>query len=393
MERNLLRSSWIEVSINALQNNLQIIRAHLGPQIDIMAIVKANGYGLGAIEVSRVAIREGAACLGVATIEEGIELRDAGIKAPILILGYAHPESAAYLINYKLTPAIFNKKAAQALSKNVSKVGCRIPVHVKIDTGMTRLGVPATEVFTFLEDLIKLPGFKVEGIFTHLSSADDIDTSYTQKQLCAFSKVVNTCNKSNLTFLYCHVANSAAIIAHNTDFNMVRLGLSMYGFYPDSHLQQKLPGLEPAISLKSQVVHLTEAPAGTAIGYGRTYVSDSFKRIATVPIGYGDGYSRANSNCGNALIGGKRVPIVGRVCMDHIMLDVTYIKKVSVGDEVVLYGEQDNEKISVDDVANSLGTINYEVISTLSKRIPRFYLKNGEVTARQGLLGHSTYNN
>jgi len=346
-------------------------------------VVKADGYGHGAVEVSRAALNAGASHLAVAFLEEGVELRQAGIDAPILLLGYTDPAQVSSLCNYNLTPSIFDLEVARKMSAALVRRGMELPVHIKVDTGMSRLGVSTRGAVELIAGVSRLPGLRLEGVYTHLAAADEEDGEYTEKQLERFNRVIKSLRNQNINPALYHAANSAAAAAYpGSRLNLIRLGVSLYGYYPSAVLHDRnYVSLKPALSFKSRVVYLKEVPPGTAISYGCTHVTVSRSVIATVPVGYGDGYRWNLSNQAQVLIRQQRVPVVGRVCMDFLMLDVTKVPGAAVGDEVVLFGRQGPEEITVEEIAGRLGTINYEVLCGISRRVPRLYLRHGEPAA------------
>lgn len=375
-----LRPTRAEINLDKIEHNLSEFRRLLGPDVQIMAVVKADGYGHGAVEVARVALRAGASSLGVAYIDEGAALRRAGIKVPILLLGYTDPADASALMEYRLTPALFDLETARLLSRSFSEQGKRWPVHLKIDTGMGRIGISPAESVEFMVTLSHLPGLKLEGVFTHLSSADEEEGgAYTAGQLRLFEGVMAGARERGIFPSVYHAANSAAAMLYpQSRYNLVRIGISLYGCYPSPWLQKRTTvELQPAMSLKSKIVYLKEVPPQTPLGYGRTYRTAKKSTIATVPVGYADGYHRSLSNRGEVLVRGRRAPVVGRICMDQMMIDVSHIGGVAPGDEVVLYGSQGPERIAVEEVARLLGTINYELLCHVGKRVPRCYLRQG----------------
>lgn len=374
------RPTRAEINLDKIEHNLNEFRRLLGPDVQIMAVVKADAYGHGAVEVARAALRAGASSLGVAFIDEGAALRQSGIKAPILLLGYTDPADTPALIEYRLTPALFDLETARLFSRNFSEQGKCWPVHLKIDTGMGRIGISPAESVEFMDTLSRLPGLKLEGVFTHLSSADEEEGgAYTTGQLRLFEGVMAAARKRGIYPAVYHAANSAAAMIYpQSRYNMVRIGISLYGCYPSPWLQQRaVVKLQPAMLLKSKIVYLKEVPPQTPLGYGRTYHTTRKSTIATVPTGYADGYHRSLSNRGEVLVRGRRAPVVGRICMDQMMIDVSHIEGAALGDEVVLYGSQGPERIDVEEVASLLGTINYEVLCNVGKRVPRCYLKQG----------------
>jgi len=364
------RSTWVEVDLQAIADNIKTFRAHLPGQTKIMAVVKADGYGHGAIPVAKAALVAGAEYLGVAMLEEAIELRQAGITAPILVLGYIPAEFVAIAIEHDVTITVYHEELVPEIQAAVEKLNKEAKVHLKIDTGMGRIGVRTKEEFTRLLGAVQQsPRIKLEGAFTHFACADEEDSSYTEQQLQQFTKILET---YEIPLIHCS-NSAAAILFPNQGYNMIRLGISLYGQYPSAYTKGKGVQLKPAFSLKAKVSHVKQVPAGAFISYGATYQVKEPSYIATVPIGYADGFSRSLSNRGSALIRGKRVPIIGRICMDQLMVDVSSVPDCRLGDEVVLIGKQGVEEITVDEVADLLHTINYEVTCMISKRVPRIY--------------------
>ncbi len=375
-----LRPTRAEIDLDSIGHNVSEFRRLLGPDVQIMAVVKADGYGHGAVETARKALQAGASRLGVALLEEGLELRRAGIEVPMLLLGHTDPAAVPLLLKYRLTPTLFGLERARLFSSCCAAEGGTLPVHLKVDTGMGRIGVRPGGAAAFIDHVSRLPGLKLEGIFTHLSSADedsDEARAYTAGQLQLFDDIAAAARQRGIALPLCHAANSAAAVLYpQSRCNMIRLGISLYGCYPASWMKNVAPvKLRPAMSLKSEIVFLKEVPAQTHISYGRSYCTTANSIIATLPIGYADGYSRRLSNSGEVLVHGRRVPIAGRICMDQMMIDVSCIEGAAEGDEVVLYGKQDSENITVEEVAQFLGTINYEVLCNVGKRVPRCYLE------------------
>ncbi|MGZ4135073.1 MAG: alanine racemase [Tumebacillaceae bacterium] len=376
-----VRPTWAEINLDYIEHNIQENLRTLPPGTQVMAVVKANGYGHGSVMVARKALLSGATYLAVSSVDEAIELRDEGILAPILVLGFTPPSRADILIGYDLTQTVYQYEMLEALNKEASAVGKQAKVHVKVDTGMGRLGFTAVEeTVDFLKQAVDMPGIFVEGMFTHFATADEEDTRYAQEQIMRWNAVRQACEEEGLQIPLLHISNSAAILQFsNCGGNMVRLGISMYGYYPSDEVSHQVP-LKPAMRLVSEIVHLKQVPPGTKISYGATFETKRKSWIATVPVGYADGYSRSLSNKGHVLLHGVRVPVIGRVCMDQLMLDVTDVPEAKLGDQVVLYGHQGEECISLEEVAGHIGTINYEVICALGRRVPRCYLENGVVT-------------
>lgn len=374
MIMNFLRPTWIEVNLEAVSHNIKQIKSKLSPGIQLLAIVKANGYGNGAVEVAHVCIDEGVNMLGVALIEEAIELREAGIKLPILVMGSIYPfDNYKKIIEYDLIPTVASIESGRKLVEicRAEKAVCK--VHVKIDTGMGRIGVVPSSAVSLVKFLVSSKELELEGIYSHLASADS-DSYFTEKQIVDFSKLLDMLRIEKIDIMYKHIANSAAIQKYKeSHYNMVRPGLSLYGLLPFAK-EAQLIDLKNVMSWKTRIIFLKKVPIQTSISYGRTFVTKRESLIATIPVGYADGFSRFLSNKGEVLVKGKRAPIVGRVCMDMCMLDVTDVGGVRVGNEVVLIGKQGDETITVEDVASIIGTINYEVVCNISKRVPRVYI-------------------
>ncbi len=319
--------------------------------------------------------------LGVASLEEGIALRQKGIdKAPILILGYTDPRQNAALLEGRLIPTVFNWEAAYSLSQQARSRGKQAAIHVKIDSGMGRLGLTdPREIINFLEKVAALPGIVLEGIYTHFASADERDKSFSCKQLKIFNDILKACKDKAIAIPLKHAANTAATLGFPEAYlDMVRVGLGLYGCYPAEETKHKIQ-LLPVMSLKSRIIFLKKVPAGTPVSYGRTYFAPEGTTVATVPLGYGDGFSRLFSNNGYMLVRNHKAPIIGMVCMDHTMLDVGGIPSVREGDEVVVYGRQGREEIDVGKVAGGLGTISYELLCNIGNRVPRVYWQDNKI--------------
>lgn len=385
MDTSLVRA---EIDLKAIAHNVGELRRITHPDALMMAVVKANAYGHGAVEVARCALQNGAQRLGVARIDEAIQLREAGIKAPILIFGYTLPEMAPELLEYNLTQTVYTPAFARALSRTAVSLGGKIKIHLKVDTGMGRLGLLSqnfkphhsgeiinTKAVDASVAIAGLKGLELEGIFTHFATADSADKRYAKKQLDLFLDFLSRMRESGLNPAVRHAANSAALIdMPQSHLDMVRPGIAIYGLYPSPEVNKKRVSLKPAMALRARVIHIKKVPAGFNISYGITYKTKQATTIATVPVGYADGLNRLLSTSGQMLIHGKRAPIVGRVCMDFTMLDVGGIDNVRVGDEAVIFGPQGNDSITVDEMASSLNTINYEIVSTITARVPRVYL-------------------
>jgi alanine racemase len=380
--------TWAEVNLSAYAHNLRELRRVTRPPARLMAVVKANGYGHGSVEVAREALRSGAQYLAVARINEAIPLRKAGLEAPILIFGYSPPDLAPLLIDYELTQTVYSLSTASAISEQATRKGKKINVHLKVDSGMGRLGfllastndtiddVAAQNSVRAIETITRLPGLTVEGIFTHFATADSADKSYADLQLDRFLDLLSRLQKAGLAPPVRHAANSGALIdMPDSHLDMVRPGIATYGLHPSDEVNKSRVDLKPVMSLKSRIIHLKRVPPGFNISYGITFQTKNHTTIATVPVGYADGFNRLLSSRGHMLVHGQRVPIVGRVCMDLTMLDVGEVSGVALEDEVVVFGDQGNEAVTADEIASCLDTINYEIVSTITARVPRVYLK------------------
>lgn len=361
-------NTYTAINLAAIKHNIAEIKKFVSNTVRLMAVVKANAYGHGAVAVARAAVEAGANYLGVANLKEALELREAGIVSPILILTESPTSVADEIIQHSLTQTIYSFSEAQALSDESQKRKRTARVHVKIDTGMGRVGINPSEAMAFIKKVSSLPGLELEGLFTHFAQAEDPEDHFTKDQFHKFQNIIARVPQIPLK----HSANSAAVLFHpQTHLDMVRVGLMLYGLYPQGNCRRLL-NLQPALSFKSRITYLKKVPAGTPLSYGSTYVTPAETTIATIPVGYADGFSRRLSNRGQVLIRGKRYPVVGRVTMDLTLINVGQ-GKVEMGDEVVLIGEQAGQGITVDEVAGLEETISYEVICSIGKRVPRIY--------------------
>ena len=372
-----------EIDLGAVAHNVRELRRITSAGAQLMIAVKANGYGHGAVQIAQTAIGNGADSLAVARVNEGLELRAAGIGAPILILGYTAAHWAETLVAEQLVPTIFSLQNARDLSSAAVSKQANIPIQIKIDTGMGRLGIPCDQLHVRSDgdairkilEIDRLPGVTVKGLYTHFATADHADKAYADRQFARFLALTTALKSSGMTLPLLHAANSAAIIdMPQTHLDLVRAGISAYGLYPSREVARDRIALRPALELKSTIIQLKHVPAGTKISYGCTYETSAPTTIATIPAGYGDGYNRRLSNCAQVLVRGQRAPLVGRVCMDLSMVDVGHVNDAAVGDEVVLFGRQGDAFIGADDVADLLGTINYEVVTALTQRVSRVYI-------------------
>lgn len=365
----------MEIRLDDLAYNIAQLRRCLPPDVAFMAVVKADAYGHGAYHIAKAALASGVQWLGVAIAREGIELRAQGIDAPILVLGGIMPEEADEVVAADLCQTVFSLEAAEALSSAAVKQGKSANIHIKVDTGMGRIGVrPGRELKELVANVRRLPAVNITGMFTHFAEADSSDKSFTEYQIALFRQAVQQMKDMGIADLMIHAANSAAIIdCADADFNMVRGGISIYGYYPSDEVSRRV-NLKPILSWKARVVYVKDVPQGTPISYGRTFIAQRSMVVATVSAGYADGYKRQLSNKGYVLIHGQRAPVIGRICMDQFMVDVTHISGVEVGDEVVLIGCQGGETITADDLAKLCDTISYEILTSIGPRVTRIYV-------------------
>jgi len=372
MRKKFYRPTFAEIDLGAILYNLRQIRNRVDKDIKIMAIVKADAYGHGMKEVSQAVARKGIDFFGVASLDEARTLREAGIKKNIIVLGVILPEEAEGVLRFNVIQTVSDLAIARLLSQLAQSKKRIIKVHAKIDTGMGRLGVWHKDAVNFVKKLASLKNIKVDGIFTHFPSAED-DKVFTRNQLRDFKSLIEELLRHGIDIPIKHTSNSMAVIDFkDSHMNMVRPGLIMYGLHPRSDLAKKLR-LRPALKLKTKVVYVKPVSRGRSISYGRTYVTKKDTNIATIPVGYGDGYSRDLSNRGHVLIKGRRLPIVGRVCMDMSMVDVGRSRTVKPGDDVVLIGKQGKDAVTVEEIARLSNTIPYEVVCNIGRRVPRIY--------------------
>jgi alanine racemase len=381
---------WAEIDLDAVAANTRELRRVTRPEARLLVAVKANAYGHGLVEVARQALESGADALGVARMPEALALRDAGIDVPILVFGYTPPSDVEALLRHDLIQTVYALETAGAYSERIGKSGGRLKVHLKVDTGMGRLGIlpdsrryvePGMSVSDHaIREVLAIAGLKeltLEGIFTHFASSDSADKGFAEQQFNRFLAFLGQLERSGLEFEVRHAANSGAIIEMpHTHLDMVRAGVSLYGLYPSDAVDKSRIDLIPVMTLKARIVHLKKVPAGFPVSYGMTHTTPSPTVIATVPVGYADGFNRRLSNRGHVLVRGQKAPIVGRVCMDLTMIDVGHIPGVALEDEVVILGRQAKAEISADEIAGLLDTINYEITSAITTRVPRVFLKS-----------------
>ena len=355
-----------EVDLRALSHNLGVVKKKTGGK-DIMAVVKANAYGHGALEISRHLIQKGISKLGVAFTGEAISLRESGIDIPITV--FFDRNNIDECIRYKLTPTVFDPSSARKIDAKARKLNKKIPVHIKVDTGMGRIGFTMDSALKEIAEIASLKNIVPEGLMSHFSDADLKDKKFAKLQLQNFRSLIRSLKEKKITFKHHHMANSAAVLSMpGAHFDMVRPGIMLYGYgYPG------VRGLRPVLSLKSNILLLKTVPKGTPISYGRIFITKRISTIATIPFGYADGYNRNLSNKGEVLIKGRRAPVVGRVCMDTIMVDVTDVPDVNYKSNAVIIGSQGKEKITAEEIADKTGTIPYEVLTSIGQRVKRVY--------------------
>ncbi|MDF9842082.1 MULTISPECIES: alanine racemase [unclassified Paenibacillus] len=376
------RPTVAEINLDDLRANYDAFRATLPAETKFMGCVKGNAYGHGAVEVSRELERLGADYVSVAFLDEALELRQAGILLPILVLGYTSPEGIAVAWENKVTVTLFTPEVLEAIRQLPEDPEHRLKVHIKIDSGMGRLGLLPADAPAFIEEVHRTAQAELEGMFTHFAKADEEDKSYTLLQYRRFMSVAETLRDKEIQIPIIHTGNSATAI--DTPFlssNMVRVGISLYGFYPSTEVNHERVALHPVMTLKTQAVYIKTLPPGYGISYGTRYFTDSEEVIATLPVGYADGYSRMLTGKAEVLIRGRRAPVVGTICMDQCMVTLKSFageaEQIQAGEEVVLIGRQGNASITADELALHLGTINYEVICMLAHRVPRVYIREG----------------
>lgn len=379
-EHNVQKTTYYrvqaDVDLNAIRHNLTEIKSKFDSNTKLMVIIKADAYGHGAVPLARA--MEGSSLVdyyGVAIIEEAVELREAGIKKPILILGYTPKEQYDLVIQYDVTQTVFQYEMAQALSEEAGRQNKTAKLHIKVDTGMNRIGYSdREESIAEILKIAELPNLEIEGIFSHYACADEEDKTSALRQLERYQHFVEALEKNNLHIPLKHIANSAGCIQIPEKLcNMIRCGIATYGIYPSEEVDHGFIKLKPAMELKTHVIYVKDVPPGEGISYGSTYVTKKKSRIATIPVGYADGYSRNLSNCGKVIIHGQYAPVVGRICMDQFMVDVTDIEDVKQGDRVTLLGRDGDAFISAEELSRWSHSFPYELVCTVGKRIPRVY--------------------
>ena len=386
---NIFKSlrTWVEINLDALECNFDAVREELPENMKILAVVKANAYGHGAIGVAKF-LEDKADYLAVAATDEALELRKNGVNCPILILGHIPYGDYDNIVKFNITPTISDFYEAELLSKAAVKAGVTAPLHIAVDTGMNRIGfLVNAESVKEIKEINSLPNIKIEGVFSHFAAADISDKTYTRKQVEKFDQFMKTLSAEGVNAPIKHLYNSAAIADLEKKYDMVRQGIILYGLRPSDEVEFnniKVP--QPVMSMKTRVVQVKTLPAGECISYGCTFTTEKETKVATLCAGYADGVTRVLSNNGEVLIRGKRAKIIGRVCMDQFMVDVTDIPDVEAGDTATIFGTDGKETISVDEIAKKANTINYEIICNINSRVTRVYMKNGKVESAFGYL-------
>lgn len=373
---------YARIDLDAIAYNMEQMKQRIDGHTQIMAVIKTDAYGHGAVQVAQMLEKyEYIWGFAVATLDEAVVLRVEGIKKPILVLGCIFPDQYMEMLDNDIRMNVYTEEMAKEISNMARREGKTAYLHIKLDTGMGRLGFSITEESVeAITRISKLPNVRMEGVFTHFAKADEKDKTFTKKQMKEFEYMTKMLKEKGVSFSYEHCANSAAIIdVPEARFDIVRAGISTFGLYPSEEVDKEAVHLKPALALKSHVAFVKEIEEGTPVSYGGTFIAEHKMKIATIPVGYGDGYPRALSGVGYVLIRGKKAPILGRICMDQFMVDVTDIDGVSFGDKVTLIGRDGNEYISVEMLGELSGRFNYEFICDLGKRIPRVYVKNGMI--------------
>lgn len=376
-----LRPVWAEINLDNLAHNIREIKK-IVPDKEIMAVVKADAYGHGALDTVPTLLENGADRLAVAVLTEGIELRRSGIQCPIMVLGFTQPELIDEILRFDIEPSVYSYEFANQLSRMAMRKNKIAKIHIGVDTGMGRIGyLPTEDSIKEILQIHNLPNIKIESIFSHFSSADEADKAYTNLQAERYNWFLEKLKEEGMSTPKRNLANSAAIIDMSEyQYEIVRPGIILYGYYPSKEVKYERLNIKPVMSTKTNIVHIKTIKPGEFIGYGRQFKVEKESVIATLPVGYADGMSRLLSGKAKVLIKGQFAPVVGRICMDQCMVDVTDLKDVKFGDEVILIGEDGNNKITADEIGELLGTISYEVVCVVGKRVPRVYIKDGKIT-------------
>lgn len=383
------RAVWAQIDLDAAAHNMRQIRKHVGPDVKIAAVVKANAYGHGSVELAKTFAENGADCFAVSSLDEAVELcRYAHIDKEIFILGHTDARRTEELLTYDIEPAVFNLKNAEFFSQEAQRLGKTLRVHIAVDTGMSRVGFQVNEFsVSEIKAIAALPNIEIRGMFTHFAVSDIKDKTFTREQYGHFRWMCKRMEEEGIHIALRHCCNSAAALELPEYYcDMVRPGIIMYGCEPSPDVDIKPYDLRPVMSLRCCIAHVKLIDAGATVSYGRHYTAPSRRKIATLPVGYADGYSRILSGKVDVLYHGHRVPQVGAICMDQCMIDVSGEANVHAGDEVVLFGRQGDSFIPIEEIAAACGTINYEIMCDISRRVPRVYMKNGKVVGREEYL-------
>lgn len=377
---NIMREVWAEIDLDAVKFNIRNIKKKVGDK-EIIAVVKADAYGHGAIDLAPVLMGNGASKLAVAIITEALELIENNIDAPIMILGYTPLEYGDILIKNDIEQTVYDLEYAKGLSKIALSFGKKAKIHIAIDTGMGRIGfLPSSESIKMIEEISELEGISIEGLFTHFATSDEENKEYTYEQFSKLNNIISKLKEIGIDIPLKHASNSGAIMdLPETYLDAVRAGIILYGYYPSEEVNKEYLDIRNVMTVKTKVCHIKELDKDMYVSYGRAFKTDKKSIIATLPIGYADGYSRLLSGKAKVIINGKLVPVVGRICMDQCMIDVTDAGKVKVGDEVIILGSEGDLKFNADNMAEAMGTINYEILCMIKQRIPRVYKENGKV--------------
>lgn len=388
MKKGSFRETWVEISLDNLAHNIKSFKRMIPPKTTLMAVVKADAYGHGAKEVAQTAIDAGATYLAVAFLDEAIVLRKAGFSIPILVFGYnsLDSETIKTAIDHNITLTVYSREAVASIQELAQEKETVCRIHLKIDSGMNRIGVRTAEEALQIISSITSDYLILEGIFTHFADADAIQSTFVYDQFNHFMNITSSIQKEGYTIPIKHCCNTAATIAFpEMHLDMVRIGIGIYGIYPEEHLRDKIE-LKPVMTFKTKPILIKEVPAGQSVSYGRTYTTTKDSIIATIPVGYADGFSRALSNIGHVTLNGHRAPIIGRVCMDQTMVDLTEIDSVNFNEEIILFGDPKDDCISISEVATQMDTIHYEVACLVGARVPRVYLTNNQIKKTRGLI-------
>lgn len=373
--------TFAEINLDAIHHNFTELKNCVKSETKLCAVIKADGYGHGAVTLASF-LKNEIDYIAVATADEAIELRNSGINKPILILSYTHKDDYDALIKNDIELTVFSLKDAENMQAAAEKIGKKALVHISVDTGMTRIGfIPNSESAAEVKKIQDLKNIEIKGIFSHYACADMTDKSTSERQTEKYKNFVKECEATGVVFPIHHLCNSAAISEFNNHFDMVRMGISLYGLYPSEFVDKKKVDLHPAMTLKSHVILVKTVPAGEGISYGHIYKTESERKIATVSAGYADGYPRALSNRGHVIVRGEFAPIVGKVCMDQVMIDVTDIPDVAVDDEVILIGSDNGKTVSAEEIGEMSESFNYEVVCGVARRVPRVYKKDGKTVS------------